>query len=254
MGIRQRTPRHGAARPNARHAGVRQVQSPARGQQRQPQRPPDAPAASAGRPSGPQPRDPAPAAPPTAISAANSTARCPSGRGGLGRRARLSREAASRAGGCGPNHANHASSRRQSAVTPARSTPHASGSSDRAAGSTTTSRSRIPSSSPSRHPTVPAARHTIRCRGCGTAVLRTKTTASSTGRGHGHPPGGVTPGITTTDRRLAPIRSAAGGSHAAARTPTSRWRWSPSARSHSRIRQAARAHRAPTPRAPMPRR
>jgi len=247
-------PRLGAARPNARPAAARQPQSPARGQQRQPQQAPDDPAASAGRPSGPQPRGPAPAVPPTAISAANSTARCPSGHGGPGPRARPSREAASRAGGCGPSRANHASSRRRSAVTPARSTRRVSGRSDRAAGSTTTSRSRIPSSSPSRHPTVPAARHTIRCRGSVTAVLKTKTTASNTGRGHGHPPGDVTPGIPTTDRRLAPIRSAAGGSHAAARTPTSRWRWSPAARSRSRTRQAARAHRAPAPRAPMPRR
>ncbi len=199
-------PRHGGAHPNGARAGVQPAQSPARVLQRQPQRPPGGPAASAGRPSAPQRRAPARPVAPTAISAANSTARCPSGRGGPGPRAQPSREAASRAGGCGPSRATRASSRRRSAVTPARSTPHMSDRSGRAADSTTTSRSRIPSSSPSRHPTVPAARRTIRCRGCATAVLRTRTTGWSTACGLARQrvqrPGAATPRITTTDLRL----------------------------------------------------
>lgn len=199
-------PRRGGARPSDLDVGVRRAPSPVQVQPARPHRPPGVPAASAGPPSGPLRRHAlGRAAVSATISAANSTARFPSGRGGPGLRAQPSPEPANLAGGCGPsraNRANRASSRRRSVAIRAGSTPDASVRSGHAVDSTTTSRSRTPST---RRPGR-AARRTTRCRGCVIADLRTKTTAWNTARGHGHPsarpPGAAIRGTTTTDRRL----------------------------------------------------
>ncbi len=189
--------------PNGHPAGVRPAQSPAQGQQRQPQRHPGGLAASAGRPSVPRRHAPARAVPPTEISAANSTARFPSGHGGPGPRVRRNPEPANPADGCGPSRANRASSRHRSGVSGRpRSIPRGSAPSGSAADSMTISRSRNRST---RRPGRVAPR-TIRCRASATADLTTRTAAWSTAHGPAHrraqPPGAVTPGTTTTDRRL----------------------------------------------------
>ncbi len=198
--IRPRKPRRAVVPPNDPHGDVRPAQNPAQPQQRRPEQPPGGPGASAGRPNALHRLDPVRAVQPPVISTANSTAPFPSDHDGPGPRARPSPGPASRADGCAPSRVNHASNHRPSAVRPARSRPHVSARSDSVADSTTTSRSR----NRSIRPPVPAARRTIRCRGCGTAVPTTRITAWSTGRGHAQRPGDGTPRSTTTEARSPP--------------------------------------------------
>ena len=192
--------RRAAVPPNDRHGDVRPG-SRARAPRRRPEQTPDGPEASADRPNAPHRPDPAPAGQPPAISAVNSTVGFPSDHGGPGPRVRPSPGTVSRVGGCAPSHVSRAGNHRPSDGTPARSMPHVSAHSGSVADSTTISHSRTRSI---RRPD-PAVRRTIRCHGCGTAVLTTRITGWSTGRDRAHQrvrrPGDVTPWTTTTKGR-----------------------------------------------------